>query len=364
MKQKIALLLVTFVFSSLVTSIPFIKSTGGKPSRSDRKDYARRAVNFDGKKFHNEPEVQFLIKVEDEDPLRISKNREKPDHEIPVKTPQIKENPDAGYTGFTWFGHSSFLIQVNGKNILVDPVFSERISPVSWAGPKRFTKPTVTIGDLPKIDLLILTHDHYDHLDYKSLLELDGKVCEYIVPLGVECHLKKWKINPDKIRNAAWWEEILSDGITVAATPAQHFSGRWIWGRNRTLWNSYVIKTKDIQIFLSGDSGYGEHFKKIHEKYGDFDLAVMECGQYNSRWPSIHSFPEQTVQASIDVGARLTVPVHWGAIVLSSNGWDDSILRFLKAADEKNLEYMTPGLCETADILRPYDYRYQWWIEQ
>ena len=361
MKNMILFITLIFIAAGISFAIPFLPSVGGKASKADRENYKKRAYNYDGKVFHNDPEVGVMEKVEDNDPARMSGNGTSPDFELPVKKPQIENNPDENFFAITWLGHSSLFIQMHGRNILVDPVFSERISPVSWIGPKRFSQPSVAIDDLPEIDILILTHDHYDHMDYGALKKLAPKVKKYVVPLGVECHLRKWKFDMKKISNMAWWEEIDSDGIMVAATPAQHFSGRWITGRNETLWNSYVLKDDHHQIFLSGDSGYGEHFKKIHEKYGDFDLAVMECGQYNVRWPSIHSFPEQTVQEAIDVGAKLAIPVHWGAIVLSTNGWDDSVLRFVKAAEEKKLNYITPYLCETVDISNPQDYKVQWW---
>lgn len=361
MKNLILFITLIFIAAGISFAVPFLPSVGGKAGKADRENYKKRAYNYDGKVFHNDPEVSVMEKVEDNDPARMSGNGTRPDFELPVRKPQIENNPDESNFSITWLGHSSLFMQMHGKNILVDPVFSERISPVTWIGPKKFSNPSITIAELPEIDILILTHDHYDHMDYRALKKLAPKVNKYVVPLGVECHLRKWKFDMEKISNMAWWEEIESDGIMIAATPAQHFSGRWITGRNETLWNGYVLKDVHRQIFLSGDSGYGEHFKKIHEKYGDFDLAVMECGQYNVRWPSIHSFPEQSVQEAIDVGAKLAMPVHWGAIVLSTNGWDDSVLRFVKAAEEKKLDYITPYLCETVDILNPQNYREQWW---
>ncbi|MDO4505490.1 MAG: MBL fold metallo-hydrolase [Spirochaetales bacterium] len=346
-----------------ITAIPFLPGVGGKPSKADRKDYLQRAENFDGKQFHNEKETILMNKAQDDDPLRMSTKPVRPEgsSHLPVRIPNFISSPSPEDFSFTWFGHSSFLIQMHGKNILIDPVFTERISPVSWAGPKKFTEPSIGIDDLPEIDILILSHDHYDHLDYKVIKKIDCKVKKYIVPLGVETHLKKWKVKNEKITNLAWWEEVNEDGLKITAAPAQHFSGRWITGRNQTLWCGYVFKDDHHQIFYSGDSGYGEHFKKLHEKFGDFDLAIMECGQYNKRWPMIHSFPEETVQEAMELGAKTTVPVHWGAIVLSSNGWDDSVLRFTKTADEKGLNYMTPYLCETVRLPSAEKHRDRWY---
>ncbi|MCQ2240203.1 MBL fold metallo-hydrolase [Treponema sp.] len=362
MKILLCVIFLAAFFSMQITAIPFLPGVGGKPSEADRKDYLQRAENFDGKEFHNENEVVFINKVQDEDPLRISAKPAKPEDslELPVKTPEFLTSPSERDFTFTWYGHSTFMIQMHGKNILIDPVFTERISPVSWAGPKKFTKPSVGTEDLPEIDFLVLSHDHYDHLDYKFIREIDEKVKKYIVPLGVESHLKKWKVKTEKIINLSWWEEFSEDGLKITAAPAQHFSGRWITGRNQTLWCGYVFKDEYRQIFYSGDSGYGEHFKKIHEKFGDFELAILECGQYNKRWPMIHSFPEETVQEAMELGAKITVPVHWGAIVLSTNGWDDSVLRFVKAAEQNGIDYLTPYLCETVKFPLTKSYKEKW----
>ncbi|MBQ0052820.1 MAG: MBL fold metallo-hydrolase, partial [Treponema sp.] len=250
----------------------------------------------------------------------------------------------------TWFGHSSFLIQMNGKNILFHPVFSDMISPVSFTGVRKFTTAPVKIFELPEIDILILSHDHYDHLDYKSILELDPKVKQYVVPLGVENHLKKWKIAREKVKEMAWWEETEFEGLKISCTPARHFSGRWITGRNETLWCSWVLNDGKRQVFENGDSGYGSHYKQISQKFGGFDFALMECGQYNVRWPQIHSFPEEAVAAMNEIGAKLVMPVHWGAAILSDHGWDDSPERFVRAAEKENLTTITPFMGQTVNF--------------
>ncbi len=346
----IIVIILVLIFLTGCFSNIFITSVGDTPSRKDRADYVKRAANFDGKVFHNEKETGLLNKAEDVDPLRLSKNKVEPDNALPEKIPEFIKNPAADDFTVTWFGHSTLLFQLSGMNILFDPVFTERISPVSWAGPKKFAVKNFDLESLPEIDVLVLSHDHYDHLDYQAIKKLDSRVKKYVVPLGVECHLRRWKINLSKVTNMAWWEEIEVNGLKITAVPAQHFSGRWITGRNTSLWNSYVLKNEFYTVFESGDSGYSDHFKKIHEKFGDFDAAFMECGQYNVRWPEIHSFPEQTAQAAADLGAKYTMPIHWGSIVLSTNGWDDSVLRFSKKAEELNLKTITSYLCETINF--------------
>ena len=352
-----------FAFVFLKTWKPF----GGKASRADRKNYAERAANFDGKKFHNEDDFSpmNMEKNPAPDPLTFSKNSPRPDFEFPTKQPDFitnpSEKPSIEEVTVTWFGHSSILIQMHGQTILFDPVFSEVISPVSWVGSHRFSHPPVTVADLPEIDILILSHDHYDHLDYDVICEIDKKVKKYIVPLGVENHLKRWKVKAEKITNMAWWEETEINGLTIACTPAQHFSGRHLTDNMATLWASWVLKDEFHQIFESGDSGYNSHWEKIHEKYGDFDFVMMECGQYDVQWPKVHSFPEQSVEATKILGAKVAMPIHWGAIILSRHGWDDSVERFLLVAEKEEITVITPYIGQTAHLSTPNLYLSRWW---
>ena len=342
------------------------KPFGGKASRADRKDCAMRAANFDGKEFHNEDDFSIgLNRDASPDPLTFSSRTPRPDFEFPVKQPDFMLKPAESVPiesfSATWFGHSSLLVQMHGMNILIDPVFSEMISPVSFVGSRRYSHPPVSVADLPDIELLLLTHDHYDHLDYNVMKEIDGKVKRYVVPLGVENHLERWGVNADKIKNMAWWEEYTVDGLTIGCTPAQHFSGRKIVDKMKTLWCSYVLKDEYHQVFASGDSGFGRHFERIHEKYGDFDYVFIECGQYDVQWPKVHMFPEQSVQTAKILGARLVQPIHWGAIILSRHGWDDPIERFLNAAEKENLTVLTPYIGQTVRIETPVLFQERWW---
>ena len=358
------------IFALVIFAIVFVnvwKPLGGSASKADRKRYAQRASNFDGKKFHNEEDfsVMTMEKNPMPDPHTFSHNKPRPDFEFPTKKPEFLS---AGNTpisdddvAVTWFGHSSVLVHMHGMNILIDPVFSEMISPVSWAGSKRFSHPPISVADLPKIDLLILSHDHYDHLDYDVIRKIDSKVTRYVVPLGVENHLVRWNVGHEKITNMAWWEEIEIDGLTIGCTPAQHFSGRKLIDNMNTLWASWVFKDEYHQIFDSGDSGFNSHWEKIHEKYGDFDFVMMECGQYDVQWPKVHSFPEQSVEAVRILGARIALPIHWGAIILSRHGWDDSVERFLQAAEKDDITVITPLIGETALLKTPQLYTNRWW---
>lgn len=244
----------------------------------------------------------------------------------------------------TWFGHSSYLLQVDGVNLLVDPVFSARTSPFQFLGTKNFAGTDfITIDELPPLDIVLLTHDHYDHLDYNSILKLQGKTKHFVTSLGVGSHLERWGIKPDQFTELAWGQATELMGLHFTAAPARHFTGRK-FKRNQTLWSSFVLKTKEHKLYLGGDSGYDTHFKTIGQAHGPFDLAILECGQYNEMWPYIHMFPEDVVQAGIDLGAERIMPVHWGKFKLAIHDWDDPIKRVVKKATELEVELVTPQL--------------------
>lgn len=334
---------------------------GGKASKADMDDYAKRADNFSDGKFSNTEPFEMIAGDADEDDQILSDKGVEPEGTIPTEQPDYGNKPEGKQVHVTWFGHSSLLLQISGMNILIDPVFSERCSPVSFVGGKRFSRPPVSADDLPQLDLVILSHDHYDHLDYRTLKELDRKTERYIVPLGVENHLKRWDIAADKITNMAWWEETEVNGLTIGCTPARHYSRRSMGDQDATLWASWVFKNEAIQIFESGDTGYGNHFEQIHERYGDFDFALLDCAQYDTRWPSVHMFPEQSVQAAASLGAKTVMPIHWGAFKLAAHPWDDPAQRFTKAGEEDGRTVVTPKIGETMKLEQAADYQQRWW---
>jgi len=263
----------------------------------------------------------------------------------------------------TWFGHSAFLLEINGKNILLDPMFGNNVGPHPWLGTNRFTNGIpIEIDKLPQIDLVLFSHDHYDHLDYKSVLKLKEKVKQFYVPLGVGSHLESWAVEVDKIHEFNWWDEKIFDEIQLVCAPARHFSGRGIFDRNTTMWASWVIKSDTIAIYFSGDSGYGPHFKEIGEKYGPFDFAMLECGQYDKRWENIHMMPEQTAQAALDLKAKLMMPIHWGAFVLALHSWKDPVERVTKEAQELNVNVITSKIGEQFLLNKPLIEENSWWV--
>jgi len=272
------------------------------------------------------------------------------------------ENHNSGITQLTWFGHSAFLLEMDGKKILIDPMLGESPSPHPLIGTKRYSKELpIEIEKLPFIDVVILSHDHYDHLDYGSIQKLKVKVGQYYTPLGVGNHLVEWGIDKGKIKELNWWESIEFNGIKYVCTPARHFSGRGLFDRATTMWCSWVIKGKNENIFFSGDSGYDTHFKKIGEKYGPFDISLMECGQYHEDWKLFHMMPEETVIAAIDLKSKLALPIHWGAFTLALHDWTDPIERIIKKANELKLPITTPKIGESIIIGTANYPTDKWW---
>ncbi|MBE6861778.1 MAG: MBL fold metallo-hydrolase [Ruminococcus sp.] len=331
---------------------------GGSPDKADKADYSARAENYTDEKFTYPAE--YVIDGLSED-KRISEKGTKPADELPYITPDFKEKPSVDEVYVTWLGHSVVLIQMHGLNILIDPVFSDRASPVSFVGPERFSEPFITADELPDIDIVLLSHDHYDHLDMETIKSLDSKTECFIVPLGVENHLERWGVSGDKIRNMAWWEETDINGLTIACAPARHYSGRYVLDSGNTLFASWILKDGYHQIFESGDSGFGGHFEDINKRYGDFDFVMIDCAQYDMNWHTSHMFPEESANACEILGAEVAMPIHWGAYSLSTHGWDDPPSRFVKAADELDIETVTPMPGETMNTDEPEDYKEKWW---
>lgn len=265
-----------------------------------------------------------------------------------LKAQQIDSTSIANYKGkarMIWFGHSSFLLQIDGKNILIDPMFGQVAAPHPLLGSNRFNKELpIEIDKLPQIDAVIYSHDHYDHLDYESVLKIKNKTNHFYTPLGLGNHLEAWGVPNSKITEMDWWQEKQFGNLKLACTPAQHFSGRSLNNSQSTLWSSWVITSENENIYFSGDSGYGIHFKEIGEKYGPFDLALMECGQYNKMWPDIHMMPEETAKAGIDLRANKIMPIHWAGFKLALHEWTDPIVRVKAKADELNIKVITPQI--------------------
>ncbi len=325
---------------------------GGRPSKEQKKIYANFANYVDGK-FVNQVPTKMNMSASAicsmiKDSISGSQDRN-PAGQIPVSVidwQKIKSKEDS----LTWFGHSAFLLSIDNKKLLVDPILGPIASPVSFVGSKRYPYSEdmlAMLDEMPPIDAVLISHDHYDHLDYPSILKLKNKVNHFFIPHGVGAHLIRWGVAKEKITELNWWDETEFQGLTVALTPSKHFSGRGILDRDTTLWGGWVILGKNTRLFTSGDGGYDEHFKKIGEKYGPFDITLLEGCQYDQRWSWVHMTPEQAVQAHLDVNGRNMLLMHWGAFTLAYHGWKEPVERALKEAEKVAVYLITPKIGET-----------------
>ena len=250
-------------------------------------------------------------------------------------------------------GHSTILMKLNGELWLTDPVFSKRASPVQWAGPARFHAPPIGIAELPPIKGVILSHNHYDHLDYAAIRHLADKTEIFLAPLGVGDTLVSWGVPVHKVRQLGWWESVSAGSLRLTATPAQHFSGRTLWDGNKTLWASWVIESDDLRVLFSGDTGYFKGFKEIGDKFGPFDLTLMETGAYDPKWPDIHMQPKETMQAHIDLRGKVLLPIHNGTFDLAMHSWDDPLEQITALAQARGQTLATPMIGEALNIAQP-----------
>lgn len=348
----------------IVIFVNFAPQFGGK-SRGEDAERILKSPNFKNGKFQN-IETTLLMQHMDYKiiPKFFTKGNKVPSVLLPMQ--MIAKNRFESSSDFscriTWFGHSAILLELDGKKIFLDPMLGNVPSPHFLFGSKRFNKDLpLSIDLLPNLDVILLSHDHYDHLDYPSIKKLKNKVKRFIVPLGVGAHLISWGVERERITELDWWDEIEYEGIQIASTPSRHFSGRSLFDRDKTLWCSYVIKGKNEKLFFGADSGYdAKTFKKIADTYGPFQLAMLECGQYGEHWPNIHMMPEEVAQAGLDLKAELVMPIHWAAFKLALHPWDEPIRRLQKKAAELNLKLTTPLIGESV-IPGKYEPNDSWW---
>jgi L-ascorbate metabolism protein UlaG (beta-lactamase superfamily) len=276
------------------------------------------------------------------------------------KTDLLSLHPDKDV--IVWFGHSSYFMQVDGKRILVDPVFSGNASPLRFTTKSFKGADVYSAADMPAIDYLFISHDHWDHLDYTTVLELKPKIKKIITGLGTGAHLEHWGFDKKMIIEKDWNEEVILDnGFVVNTVPARHFSGRG-FKRQQALWMSFVLQTPRMKVFLGGDSGYDTHFADIGKRFGPFDLAILECGQYNKSWKYIHMMPEELILAGEDLKAKKIMPVHWAKFELAMHDWDDPIRRVVVEAGRKNFPVIHPMIGEETD-LQNMQTGIDWWME-
>jgi L-ascorbate metabolism protein UlaG (beta-lactamase superfamily) len=272
-----------------------------------------------------------------------------------------------------WLGHSTVLIKLDGVTFLTDPVFGERASTFTFAGPKRFVySEQMEVWRLPWVDFVLLSHDHYDHLCYETIhalvvLRMSGAAhdrpkvpLKFIAALGVGAHLEKWGVPEDRITEVEWNQQVEANGVRLTFAPTRHFTGRSMTNRFSTLWGSFVLEGKSKRLYFGADSGYSPTFKELGERFGRFDLAMLECGAYSSYWPDIHMFPEETAQAAKDLNAEVLMPIHWGKFALGLHPWKESIERVTKNARELKLPLFTPRIGRIVTRLDPLSSEL-WW---
>jgi L-ascorbate metabolism protein UlaG (beta-lactamase superfamily) len=289
----------------------------------------------------------------------------KPRNTVPTQAPivdtltraQLDDAPDRSLHRL---GHSTLLFKLRGEYWLTDPVFGERASPFKRVGPKRFHAPPIALEDLPPLRGVILSHDHYDHLDRETVLALAATTQLFLTPLGVGDRLIEWGIDAAKVRQLDWWQTAHAEGVSFTATPAQHFSGRSLFDGNSTLWASWVIVDDDMRVFFSGDTGYFDGFRTIGERLGPFDVTFIETGAYDEQWPYVHMQPEETVQAHIDLRGRWLVPIHNGTFDLAMHPWQEPFERVTGLALARGVGVATPRMGERLALEAPHRGE-RWW---
>lgn len=334
--------LLLLIVAAVILFLYFYPPVGQLPGKNEQAALEKESDRYFDGQFHNANAVNTMTGNG-----YSPSDRRIPEKRIAACTPAFLTDPQEGDLSFTWIGHSSFFLQLGTVNVLVDPVLSNRTSPVGFAGPKRFSELPLTAQEFPRIDVLFLSHDHYDHLDYPTFLAIRDQVGAFVVPLGVDAILKGWGVDAAKITALDWWESTEINGVSITLTPSQHFTGRNPLRGNRTLWGGAYIDDGYHRVYYTGDGGYQAGFKEVRNRLGAPDLMIAECGQYDPAWSQIHMFPEETVQAGKDVEAKWLIPVHWGSFSICNHAWDDPILRVTAAAETADLPLASPQIGQT-----------------
>ncbi len=369
MKKKIKKMLIGFL---VLMSLMILGIWGymqhpifGKAPSGERLERIQKSPNYRNGQFHNLTETPSLAEGYTMfgvfwDFLFTKYPNVVPLDSIPSVKPDWK-NLDPDEDLLIWFGHSSYYIQLEGKKYLIDPVFSGNASPLAGTNRAFPGSEIATAADLPEIDYMLITHDHYDHLDHKTVIDLIPKVKKVITGLGVGAHLEHWGYAKEKITELDWNESLkLDDSIQIYAVPGRHFSGR-TFKRNNTLWVSFVLETPETKIFIGGDSGYDSHFKKIGEEFGPFDLAILENGQYDEKWRYIHFLPDEVVKVAQELKAKRFMPVHNSKFKLGNHPWDDPMKRVTVEADKQNASVLTPKIGEIIKLNDENQVFERWW---
>ncbi len=337
----------------------------GENPKNERLERVKKSLNYQNGEFVNlEPtyvmspdKSQLEIMYE----FIIKKNkRVRPDHIIPSIKSDIRAI-DPKDNVLIWFGHSSYFMQIEGKTFLIDPVLSDYAAPFSFLNKAFIGSSLYHAEDLPEIDYLIITHDHWDHLDYPSVMALKPKIKKIICALGVGQHFENWKFDTSFTTELDWFESLnLDANWSITATPARHFSGR-MFKRNQTLWASFVLQTPELKLYLGGDSGYGSHFEIIGEKYGPFDLAILEQGQYDKNWDQIHLMPQDLQKVASELKTKRILPVHNSKFALANHPWNEPLNKLQEYTKESYIPVITPQIGEMVSLNDHSQVFKKWW---
>lgn len=330
----------------------------GTPATGPRRAHMEKSEEWRGGRFVNAQEIINDWSRTFGSLFRVSPNLT-PSRPVPLGTPDLSPPPSDGLR-VTWLGHSSVLVEIDGARVLTDPLLSERASPVDWTGPKRWYPSPIPLEKLPPIDAVVISHDHYDHLDQRTIARIKDWDTKFVVPLGVGADLAYWGVPASKIVELDWWDVAPIGNLAIHLTPARHASGRGVTDRDAKLWGGYMLVGTNHRVYYSGDSGLFPGLRDVGIRFGPIDLTMIEIGQYDAAWPDWHMGPEQAIMAHQMVQGRLFLPVHWGAIALASHGWTEPIERALAAATNAGISIVTPKPGESFDPIHPPPPQ-QWW---
>ena len=319
----------------------------GASAKGKRRERARRSPEWRGGRFHNVDPTRTLLSGSLPTILHaqaLGKQVRRPRRPVPVERRRWLDYDGAPASGLraTWIGHATVLLEIGGRRVLTDPVWSERVSPSTLIGPRRFFAPPIALDALPSIDAVVISHDHYDHLDMATVRVLAARGTRFLVPLGVGAHLERWGVPDAQIHELDWGESFRLEPVTFTMTPARHFSGRGLRNRDTTLWASWVIATDRSRVYCCGDSGFFSGFRDIGRSLGPFDLTLISAGAYSPIWPLIHMTPEEVVQAHLDLGGRMLLPIHWATFNLAFHDWNEPAIRAAEAAAARGVTLVLP----------------------
>lgn len=362
-RLSFVLLCVVIVIGVGIAGVAFYLHT---PVSKERLARMEQSAQFkDGKFVNVEPQAATEITWDFLKEQFFGTQKREPDGVVPIVrvNPDVFTEPASQILKTTWFGHATVLVELEGKRVLIDPVFSERVSPFSYAGPKRLHPVPIELSKVTNIDAVVISHNHYDHLDEATTRHLAANGTHFYVPLGVGAHLDAWEVNESQIHEMAWWQEAQVDNLKIVALPSRHYSGRGLFDYKRTQWASWALIGRSQRTFYSGDSGYSKLFAEIGEKLGPFDLNIIKIGAYGpgQAWLDIHMTAENAVRTHQDLQGTHLLPVHWATFNLAIHDWDEPIWRALKAAQSANVSLLTPKVGQPVLSDREF-INENWWV--